>query len=107
MSTSDTPSLDALVTPVAWTDAGGAIVAGNPALARWLEVSSRRLPGLPLAALEVDGDGLARALAESAADPAAPRDFARLRRLALAFPGHDTPRFADVTLARTETGWLF
>jgi len=107
MSIPDAPSFDALVTPLAWTDTAGAIIAGNPALARWLEVSSRRLPGLPLAALEVDGDGLTRALAEASTDPAAPRDFARLRRLALAFPGHDTPRFADVTLARTETGWLF
>jgi two-component system nitrogen regulation sensor histidine kinase GlnL len=44
-----------------------------------------------------------RALAESGETP---HDFARLRRLALAFPGHEQPRFADVSLSRTEAGWL-
>jgi two-component system nitrogen regulation sensor histidine kinase GlnL len=101
--TAPAPDSNSLTTPLAWADAAGVILGGNPALARWLGVSSRRLPGVPLAALEVDGEMLSRALAESAATP---RDFARLRRLALAFPGHDEPRFADVSLSRTETGWL-
>jgi two-component system, NtrC family, nitrogen regulation sensor histidine kinase GlnL len=101
------PNLDTLTTPLAWTDPAGTVVGGNMALGRWLGVSSRRLPGVPLAALEVDGDMLARALREAGADGIPPRDFARLRHLALAFPGHDEPRFADVSLSRTDTGWLF
>ncbi|MDR7100289.1 two-component system nitrogen regulation sensor histidine kinase GlnL [Lysobacter niabensis] len=101
--TAPAPDSNSLTTPLAWADAAGVILGANPALARWLGVSSRRLPGVPLAALEVDGEMLARALAESGETP---RDFARLRRLALAFPGHDEPRFADVSLSRTEAGWL-
>lgn len=106
MPDSPAPELDHLITPVAWADAGGTIVGGNVAMARWLGVSGRRLPGVPLPALEVDGDALARMLAASAHATEAPRDFARLRRLAFAFPGHDDVRFADVSLSRTETGWL-
>lgn len=107
MTDAGAPTLDTLVTPLAWTDAAGVLLGGNPALGRWLGVSSRRLPGVPLAALEVDGDMLARALREAGADGIPPRDYARLRRLALAFPGHGESRFADVSLSRTETGWLF
>ncbi|WP_457097140.1 two-component system sensor histidine kinase NtrB [Lysobacter sp. P5_B9] len=101
--TAPAPDSNSLTTPLAWANAAGVILGANPALARWLGVSSRRLPGVPLAALEVDGEMLSRALAESGETP---RDFARLRRLALAFPGHDEPRFADVCLSRTEAGWL-
>ena len=101
------PTLDTLITPVAWTDAAGVLLGGNLALGRWLGVSSRRLPGVPLAALEVDGDMLARALSEAGSNGIPPRDFARLRHLAIAFPGHDEPRFADVSLSRTDSGWLF
>ncbi|QNP41923.1 two-component system sensor histidine kinase NtrB [Lysobacter solisilvae (ex Woo and Kim 2020)] len=101
------PLLDQLTTPVAWTDAAGTIVGANLALARWLGVSSRRLPGVPLAALEVDGELLARVLADGDGEAPALRDFARLRRLAFAFPGHDEPRFADVRLSRGDGGWLF
>src|SRR4249919_4394833 len=101
--TAPAPDSNSLTTPLAWADAAGVILGANPALARWLGVSSRRLPGVPLAALEVDGEMLSRALAEPGETP---RDFARLRRLALAFPGHDEPRFADVSLSRTEAGWL-
>ena len=104
MSSPSNPELDALTTPVAWTDASGTILGGNLACARWLGVSQRRLPGLPLAALEVDGDALARALGPSG-HPA--RDVARMRRLSLAYPGHDEIRFADVSLSRTDPGWLF
>ncbi|MFC5570885.1 nitrogen regulation protein NR(II) [Lysobacter yangpyeongensis] len=107
MSEQAAPPLDQLTTPLGWADAAGVLLGGNAALARWLGVSSRRLPGVPLAALEVDGEMLARVLADSAGEPSAPRDSARLRRLALAFPGHDAPRFADVNLLRTDTGWLF
>lgn len=102
-----TPDFDSLVTPVAWADAEGVIVGGNLACARWLGVSPRRLPGVPLAALEVDGNMLARVLAEPAADEVPPRDLARMRRLSLAFPGHEEVQFADVSLSRTDAGWLF
>ena len=96
------PDLDSLATPLAWADAGGTLLAANAAFARWLGVGVRRLPGLPLAALEADGDLLARLLARQ--DPAG--DSARLRRLPLAFPGA-APRFADVVLsARDDGGWL-
>jgi two-component system nitrogen regulation sensor histidine kinase GlnL len=97
------PTLDQLATPVLWLDADGRIAGANPACARWLGVSVRRLPGLPLAALELEGEMLARALAESGE-----REFARLRRVAMAFPGAEVPRFADVLLSRREGGgwWL-
>ncbi|MGN6512888.1 MAG: two-component system sensor histidine kinase NtrB [Lysobacteraceae bacterium] len=95
------PDLDSLDTPVAWADPDGRLRGGNPAFARWLGVSARRLPGLPLAALEVDGDGLARALAQGAAP-------LRLRRVAVAFPGTEAPRYADLYLGRDadDGGWL-
>ena len=104
MSSLPSPDLDALTTPVAWTDATGVLLGGNLACARWLGVSQRRLAGVPLAALEVDGDMLARALG---APGTPPRDFASMRRLSLAYPGHEEIRFADVSLSRTEAGWLF
>jgi two-component system nitrogen regulation sensor histidine kinase GlnL len=98
------PALDQLATPVLWLDADGRIAGANPACARWLGVSLRRLPGLPLAALETEGDALARILAETGSD----REFARLRRVPMAFPGNDIPRFADLLLSRREDGgwWL-
>lgn len=97
----DAPDIDALETPVAWTEAAGQMAGCNPAFARWLGVSARRLPGLPLAALEVDGDSLTRVLAEPLAQGV------RLRRVALAFPGTETLRFADLVLApRDDGGWL-
>lgn len=101
MSPDPAVSLDLLATPVAWADADGRLLGGNPAFASWLGISPRRLPGLPLVALEVEGESLARLL-EGPLD----RDFARLRRLSLAFPGTDTPRFADVSLTRQADGWL-
>ena len=104
MPSAATPDTDALATPLGWTDGAGLLLGANPALARWLGVSARRLPGLPLAALEADGDLLARGLRELTAEPA--RDVLRLRRLALAFPGHEEPRFADVSLSRLGEGWL-
>ena len=101
MSPDPAVSLDLLATPVAWADADGRLLGGNPAFASWLGISPRRLPGLPLVALEVEGESLARLL-----DGSSDRDFARLRRLPLAFPGTDTPRFADVSLTRRADGWL-
>ena len=96
------PDFDALTTPVAWADADGRIAGTNLACARWLGVSGKRLAGLPLAALEFEGEALARLLAGQ------PPGDARLRRLPLAFPGADTPRFADVALTQREGGgwWL-
>ena len=97
------PTLDQLATPVLWLATDGRIAGANPACARWLGVSLRRLSDLPLAALEVEGEALARALAEAPG-----REFVRLRRVALAFPGGDTPQFADLLLSWRENGgwWL-
>lgn len=90
-----------LSTPVLAVAADGVVTAGNPACAQWLSVSARRLPGLPLAAFEFEGDALARATA-----PGAPRASIRLPRLSLAFPG-GAPRFANAWLtAREDGGWL-
>jgi len=93
---------DALATPVARLDAAGRVQGANPAFARWLGVSARRLPGLPAAALEVDGEALATAIAGER------REFLRLHRVALAYPGGGGPaRFADLLLSRQEAGgWL-
>ena len=86
------PALDQLATPVLWLDGDGRIAGANPACARWLGVSLRRLPGLPLAALEAEGDALARALGDAGSD----HEFPRLRRVPMAFPGTEAPRFADL-----------
>lgn len=95
------PEVDELATPLAWTDPAGALRGANAAFARWLGVSPRRLPGYPLAALEVGGDLLARALASG--DGAGPL---RLRRLSLAYLGGE-PCFADAWLVRDAAGgWL-
>ena len=93
-------ALDTLVTPVLRADRQGRVLACNQAFARWLGVSQKRLPGQPLVALEVEGDGLRRGLqqVEDAADGAL-----RLRRVALAFLGGE-PRFADVWLNREPDG---
>lgn len=97
----DAHAFDALATPVAWCDAEGRVVGGNLAFARWLGVSQRRLPGLPLAAFEVEGQRLARILAEPPAG-----EQIRLRRLHLGFPGSDTRPYADALLSqRTDGGW--
>ncbi|MFC7301512.1 two-component system sensor histidine kinase NtrB [Cognatiluteimonas weifangensis] len=100
----DAPVLDTLTTPIAWSGADGRVAGANAAFARWLGVGARRLPGLPLAALEADGERLAQWLAQA---PAA-TEAVRLRRLPLAFPGSTPARFADVVLSpRTDGGcWL-
>ena len=105
MSSSAAPeaAYDALATPLAWAGTDRRILGCNPAFARWLGVGARRLPDLPLDALEVDGEALRTVLAQA---PAA-SDSVRLHRLALAFPGQVPPRFADVLLSPREPGgWL-
>ena len=94
------PATDALSTPVAWADTDGLILGLNPAFARWLGVSVRRLLGRPLAALEVQGEALAHFLARDE------RDSLRLNRLALALPG-EAARFAEGWMSRRDDGgWL-
>ncbi len=94
------PAPDALSTPVAWADAEGHISGVNAAFARWMGVSGRRLLGQPLAALEIEGDAMARFLENT------DRDVLRLHRLALGMPG-EAPRFAEGWLSRMEGGgWL-
>ena len=97
---------DLLSTPVAWTDAEGRIAGANAACARWLGVSAKRLAGLPLAALECEGEAFSRTFLGQLGAPHG--EGARLRRIPLAFPGAEAPRFADVTLTAREGGgwWL-
>src|SRR5688572_25261237 len=112
MHRSPDPAFDQLSTPVLSVSAGGVVEAGNVASGQWFGVSLRRLAGLPLAALEVDGDALVGALAVDADAPSPKAAVAdaigaiRLPRLALAWPGA-SPRFADAWLtARDGGGWL-
>jgi two-component system nitrogen regulation sensor histidine kinase GlnL len=96
----DRPALDVLGTPVAWASADGRILGTNPAFARWMGVSVRRLVGQPLVSLEAQGEALANFLARDE------RDVLRLHRLILALPG-ESPRFAEGWLSRLEEGgWL-
>lgn len=96
------PDLDRLTTPLVWTDASGRIGGSNAAFSRWLGISARRLVDQPLAALELDGDALRRALS---ADAGADAEPVRLRRIELAYLGGE-PRFADAWLTRDGSGWL-
>lgn len=94
-----------LSTAVAWADASGVILGVNPAFARWLGVSARRLLGQPLAALEMDGDAMAR-LFQDKLLPDNDRDVLRLQRMALGLPG-EAQRFAEGWLSRLDGGgWL-
>ena len=115
------PAFDQLSTPLLAVSAAGVVEAGNAASGQWFGVSLRRLAGVPLAALEVQGDALAATLASeaggqagddpAAAGPAAPviaggAGMVRLPRLALAYPGA-APRFAEAWLTpRDGGGWL-
>ena len=100
VTTLSAPDIDTLGTPVAWADAAGCLVGVNPAFARWMGISARRLQGQPLAALEVEGDALARFLENR------DRDVLRLHRMTLGLPG-ESPRFAEGWLSRMEGGgWL-
>ncbi len=97
---SPAPTIDALGTPVAWSDLQGRIVGCNLAFARWMGVSVRRLLGQPLVSLEAQGEALAHFLARDECDSL------RLNRLALAMPG-DAPRFAEGWMSRLdEGGWM-
>ncbi len=111
------PAFDQLSTPLLAVSPAGTVEAGNLASGQWFGVSLRRLAGLPLAALEVEGEALAGALSSeagaaatpgSAASVAAPEAFGvlRLPRLALACPGGPV-RFAEAWLTpRADGGWL-
>ncbi|MFT4256275.1 MAG: ATP-binding protein [Pseudoxanthomonas sp.] len=108
---SSEPGLGALNTPLAWVDAEGLILGVNPAFARWLGVSARRLQGHPLAALEVDGDVMARLFDKVSSPPRPEHEVLQLRRMALGLPG-EPPLFAEGWLSRLEptdgkpAGWL-
>ena len=52
----DPTAFDSLATPVARLDGSLRLMGANPAFGRWLGVGLRRLPGVPLDALEADGD---------------------------------------------------
>ncbi|MGH8086111.1 MAG: two-component system sensor histidine kinase NtrB [Lysobacter sp.] len=94
------PEFDALTTPLAWTDADGAIAGCNQAFARWLGVGARRVIGRPLIALDPEQpERLRDALARLDAD-AAPL---RLRRVHLRHPDADE-RFADLWLSERDGG---
>ena len=117
MSPTFDPAFDQLSTPLLAVSPVGTVEAGNLASGQWFGVSLRRLAGLPLAALEVEGEALAGALSPdagaaavpgSAASVAAPEVFGvlRLPRLALACPGGPV-RFAEAWLTpRADGGWL-
>ncbi|MEO5961982.1 MAG: ATP-binding protein [Thermomonas sp.] len=85
--------LDTLATPVLQLDAEGTIRNANRAAGQWLGVGRRRLIGLPVSALERDSQRMASTL-EQGADEAL-----RLRRMPMAFPGHDNLHFADLLLS--------
>lgn len=92
------PLLDVLATPVFRLDAVGTISDANRAAGRWLGVGRRRLLGLPASALERDSQRLASALDH------ADGDALRLRRMPMAFPGHDDLCFADLLLNPVDGG---
>ena len=115
------PAFDQLSTPLLAVSAAGVVEAGNAASGQWFGVSLRRLASVPLAALEVQGDALATALASGAGGPvdgqatvegpgvpsiASGAGMVRLPRLTLAYPGA-APRFAEAWLTpRDDGGWL-
>lgn len=94
-----TPTLDALLTPVAWADPDGRLTGCNSAFARWLGISARRLDGMDLAALDAEHDRL-HALIARLADNGEP---VRVRRAQLRAPGGEE-HFADLLLLRTGDG---
>ncbi len=87
------PLLDVLATPVFRLDAAGTITEANSAAGRWLGVGRRRLLGMPASALERDSQRLVAALGQ------ADGDALRLRRMTMAFPGHEDLCFADLLLS--------
>lgn len=118
--TPNEPAIDVLSTAVAWADAGGTILGVNPAFARWMGVSARRLLGQPLAALEMDGDAMARHFQEKPSHDTGPgvsghggserdvneRGVLRLQRMVLGLPG-EAQHFAEGWLSPLDGGgWL-
>ncbi len=95
------PELAALTTPLAWTDANGAIRGCNQAFVRWLGVGERRLAAWPLAALEAEGGRVQLALERLRSGDPGPL---RLRRLPLRFPDGGRAHFADLWLTAGEDG---
>ena len=93
-----TDDFDSLLTPIAWTDAHGAITQVNAAFAHWLGVGARRLRGIALPALEAGDAVVERALALPRQAPL------QLRRVGLAF-ADQAPRFADLWLCPLPDGW--
>ena len=87
------PLLDALATPVLQLAADGRICSANSAAGHWLGVGRRRLLGVPASALERDSQRLALALEQAGGQAQ------RLRRMPMAFPGHDDLHFADILLS--------
>jgi len=87
------PLLDALATPVLRLDAAGIITTANRAAGHWLGVGRRRLLGVPASALERDSQRLPPALQQASGQAT------RLRRMPMAFPGHDELHFADLLLS--------
>lgn len=87
--------LDRLITPMAWLDGEGCLLGCNPAFAHWLGVSARRLQGLSLTALDVEGGRLADALARLPVTGGA----LLVHRARLAFPGSGE-QFAELWLLR-------
>ena len=95
---SKTELLDELATPVLQVAADGRIRLANEAAGRWLRVGRKRLIGLPLAALERDGQAVMSALAQTDGSQHL------LRRVQLAFPGSHEPLFADLWLSPVTDG---
>ncbi|MBS7457390.1 two-component system sensor histidine kinase NtrB [Coralloluteibacterium stylophorae] len=93
------PTLDTLSLPVAWIHADGSIAGCNPAFARWLGLSLRRLERLPLDELDAE-DGRLAALTARLRDDG---DTLRAHRLRLRVPG-GAEYFADALLVRDGEG---
>jgi two-component system nitrogen regulation sensor histidine kinase GlnL len=96
------PELDALATPVAWLDAQGTVAGCNTAFARWLGVSTRRLAGMALDALDAEQGRLRDLLARL--DDGLDEPL-RARRARLVAPG-GALLFADLWLTRRGHGVL-
>lgn len=92
-ATAPESTLDALATPVLQLDATGAIRSANRAAGHWLGVGRRRLIGLPVSALERNSQRLVLALEQT------DDNGLRLRRMSMAFPGHEDLHFADLLLS--------
>lgn len=93
------PTVEALVTPLAWADGEGRLVGCNTAFARWLGVSARRLDAMPLSLLDAEQDRLATLIAQLDAGG----EPVRVRRSRLRAPG-GAERFADLVLVRDSEG---